>query len=171
MVDLDDARSLAARVAAFADLQDVRLFDMHGSLGSLPPDRPGGLGYRFDTDIEVQVPADDALIVSGSYQLTVFFHSHDEAEPQADADHEDDEPPVVDLKFQLAALYELVGHDAETAFPEHELDAFGQTTGLLTLHPYAREFISDMTGRMGLPPLHLGTVRVSLDKRNDEHGD
>lgn len=166
MVDLNDARSLASAVAACCELRDVRLFNVDATLDHLP-NGPGHLTYSFDANIEVQhVPETSSLIVDGTYKLTVaLVDESDEDEPSAnDHDH------LAHLNFQLAALY-AVDSDDGRVFPEEELDAFGKTTGLLALHPYAREFISTMTGRMGLPSLHLGTVHIPLDKRNDEHGD
>lgn len=171
MVDLNEARSLAAKVAACADLRDVRLFNVDAALDQLP-DRAGGLSYSFDAEVEVQYVAEtSSLIVDGKYALVVEFV---DGEPSASSQEASiDEPGehehLAHLNFQLAALYSVESDPESPDLPEDELDAFGKTTGLLTLHPYAREFVSNMTGRMGLPPLHIGTVRIPLDKRNDEH--
>jgi hypothetical protein len=179
MVRLDEQRNLAARVAATADLNEVRLFNVDATLDQLPSG-PGGLNYDFDADVEVQhVGETNALIVTGKYELVVHFVHHEaqprdqeggelvDSEANASLDQDDMHEHLAHLNFQLAALYSLPTDEDPIEFSEDELHAFGQTTGLLTLHPYAREFVSDMTGRMGLPSLHLGTVRFHIDKLDE----
>lgn len=51
----------------------------------------------------------------------------------------------------------------ETRLDQADIDAFGSTTAVLTLHPYMRELLADMSGRAGLPPIILGTMRVRAD--------
>lgn len=174
MVELHDARSLASAVAACSELRDVRLFQVEAALDNLPS-LAGHLTYSFDANIEVQyVPDTSSLIVDGTYKVTVTVvdPSDDDVDEQdAPEGEEDDHDHLAHLNFQLAALYAVVSEDERPKFLDRELDAFGQTTGLLALHPYAREFVSTMTGRMGLPPLHLPTAHIPLDKRNDDHAD
>lgn len=175
MTKFDDERVLAARVAGSADLNEVRLFNVEATLDQLPVG-PGGLSYEFDTNVEVQHVAEtNTVIVDGRYRLVVHFRT--ETGP-ASEDLEVEDAPALDesdtldhehqhlahLNFQLAALYALADDVEPVIYSEEELHAFGQTTGLLTLHPYAREFVADMTGRMGLPTLHLGTMRFNIDK-------
>lgn len=164
MVDLNELRNLAARVAASADLVDVRLFHLDSTLERVPV-KGHALSYSFDSVVEVQESNDQstALLVDGSYDVTLRQGDTDaHAEEGSDADE-----VIAYLKIQLAALYEI-HEDAPEEFADEELDAFAQTTGLLTLHPYVRELVASMTSRMGLPALHLGTVRINLDKRNDD---
>jgi hypothetical protein len=166
MVHLDDTRSLAAAVAARCELRDVRLFQVEATLHRLPTGQ-GHLSYSFDAEIDVQhVPETSSLIVDGTYRLTVTTLNEEDGRPGEQGATEDDHESVAQLNFQLAALYALDSTEQHAGFPEQELDAFGKTTGLLALHPYAREFVATMTGRMGLPPLHLGTLHIPLDKRN-----
>ena len=173
MVKVDQQRILAARVAGSADLNEVRLFNVDAALDQLPTG-PGGLSYDFDANVEVQQVAEtNSLIVDGRYRLVVHFaegslageaHAEVTNKGQDDASEPDTgHEHLAHLYFQLAALYTLPDDDDQLLYPEDELHAFGQTTGLLTLHPYAREFVSDMTGRMGLPSLHLGTIRFQID--------
>lgn len=168
-------------MAACADLRDVRLFDVRASLGALPDDLQATLRYSYNAAIEVQqLSGEQTLIVDGTYAVEVALADLGNERPtgelsasaESDAVHAEqrslDAGEVARLEFQFAALYQLTGDDV-VEFPEDELDAFGQTTGLLALHPYAREFVATMTGRMGLPPLHIGTAHIYLDKRNDGH--
>lgn len=173
MARIDDQRHLAGHVAAAADLKEVRLFNVDASLDQLPAG-PGALGFDYGANVEVQqVLETNSLIVDGDYRLVVHFipegsdltevHTSDAVADDSDDEHSH----VAHLNFRLAALYTLPDDGDSGGFPEDQLDAFGQTTGVLTLHPYAREFVSSMTGRMGLPPLHLGTMRLRIDKFDD----
>jgi hypothetical protein len=167
MADLDDARSLAAKVAARANLRDVRLFSVEAALDQLP-EGAQRLSYSFEVKIEVQhLPETATLLVDGRYALVVRNMEHEDAGGESSQSEASERDHLAQLTFQLAALYSV--DDDGAGFPERELDAFGETTGLLTLHPYAREFVANMTGRMGLPALHLESVAISLDKRNSDH--
>lgn len=162
MVDLNELRSLAARVAASADLVDVRLFSLESALDQVPaPD--GELSYSFDSEVEVQESANESavLLVDGTYDVAL----RQAAERDGEVGREG--TAIAQMKIHLAALYRI--HVPETAdFTDDELDAFAKTTGLLALHPYARELIANLTARMGLPTLHVGTIRIPLDKRNGD---
>lgn len=165
MVDLHDARSVAARVAARADVVDVRLFHVDASLERLP-DLSQRLSYSFDANVEVQlVEETSSIIVEGAYDLKVVNLPPDEDDDAPSGDGE----AVSRVAFKMAALFSV---DQPTSgaepFTDEELDAFAKTTGQLALHPYAREFIFDITGRMGLPALHVGMMYIPLDKRNED---
>ena len=41
-----------------------------------------------------------------------------------------------------------------------ELNAYAISTGQYALYPYAREYISDLTMRLGLPPLTIGVLKI-----------
>lgn len=162
MVDLNELRSLAARVAAAADLVDVRLFSLESTLDQVPAGG-GELSYSFDSEVEVQESANESavLLVDGTYDVKL--------RQGADGDDEGGEEgnAIAQMKIHLAALYQI--NERESAdFSDDELDAFAKTTGLLALHPYARELIANLTTRMGLPALNVGTVRIPLDKRNGD---
>lgn len=165
MPRLEEERSLAARVAGSANLQDVRLFGAAAHL-----ERPvfnGSLSYSLSSDISVQAVGEPtgSVVVTGDYKVTV---TRSEA---LDSDDEDEMDPEVigELSFTLAALFTIATQpEGIEPFEEEEYEAFGGTTGQFALYPYAREFISDMTGRMGLPPLHIGTLQLQLDSRTGD---
>ena len=48
-----------------------------------------------------------------------------------------------------------------------EMQAYAATTGQFVLHPFARQYIYDMTGRLGLPPLTVGVLRQTYDPDRD----
>ena len=164
MVELDGAWNRAARVNARADLRDIRLFNVEANL-NVVPSSPIELTYSFNGTIQVQsVEETSALIVDGNYLLRVI------ALDEAAATDGSDEPPgeeILHLSFKLAAHFSLEEPDTEPKqFSDDELDSFGETTGRLALHPYAREFVADITGRMGLPSLHIATLKIPIDKQN-----
>lgn len=150
---------------------DLRLFAVNAVLEDMP--EGGGLSYHFDSDVKVQhMEQRGTLVVLGDYDLRVTSVDDSEAKtPLAgdrDRDEEGDEDSsLATIKFQMSALFS-VEEPADEPLTEDELDAFAQTTGQFALYPYARQFIYDLTGRMGLPPLHLGILRIRLDKRNED---
>ena len=69
----------------------------------------------------------------------------------------------------MSTLYVVTERSDDTEpLTEGELDAFSNTTGQFALHPYAREFIADLTGRMRLSPLHIGMLKLHLDRRSED---
>ena len=158
MPALDAARSAAARVAACVELNDVRLFGVSGDLAFVPDEGSSALSYSFDSGVQVHHDAEDEVVlVLGNYTLTVRSRKHDAAE--------DDEPDrVATISFQMNALF-LLDQAPDDPFDDEELVAFGETTGQFALYPYARELIANLTGRMGLPPLHVGVMRLNLESR------
>lgn len=161
MPTTDDAWLRAGHVAGCAELADVRLFSVTGNLSL--PDTVRGLSYSLDVQVEYQTVGEDvisALIVTGNYRLAVNAAVEDGGE--------DDPTDVADLTFALAAMYILLEQETKPiTFDEAEFEAFANTTGQFALYPYAREFVATMTGRMGLPPLHLGTLRFDRDDPAD----
>lgn len=164
---IDAARGEAARVAAHVDLRDVRLFALNGELHDMPNEGEG-MVYKFDAALEVQhEPGEDLLIVFGNYRLDVRARSvegSDSAEDVDMAEAVDEADGVATFTFNLNALF-VVEVQPDEPFTESELDAFGQTTGQFALYPYARELVASLTARMGLPPLHMGVMRLNLESR------
>lgn len=160
MVNVEEDREKAGRVAGCAEMRDVRLFGVHGDLAD--PGDVGGLGYSLDVDTEYQTIGEEvahALVVTGKYSLSVTGVSGNESQEPSE---------VATLSFTLAGMYSLLEQDTDPiTFSDEELQAFAATTGQFALYPYAREFVASMTGRMGLPPLHLGTLRFDRDEPED----
>lgn len=182
-MSLDATRLAAARVSACVNLLDVRLWSFHGELESFHDETRARLSYRFRSDVAVQHSDENAMvIVLGSYTLAMRALTVDDDihEPSGDvgeglpadagADEDDTNQSsgvedVASVEFQLHALFEVDAVPDER-FTDDELDAFGKTTGQFALYPYARELVANMTGRMGLPPLHLGVMRLDLESRD-----
>lgn len=162
-VPVDELRNRALRVAARAEIEDVRLFEVKSNFVELPAN-PTGFSYIVASDVRVTYLAEEnGLIAAGEFQVTVR-----EAEEDAPDGAEQDGPKtVLDLGFTMAVLFSVDVREGDKPFTETELDAFAKTTGQFALHPYAREFIADMTSRMGLPQLHIGMLKLHLDAPNE----
>lgn len=164
MPRLEEERSLAARVAGCADLVDVRMFQVEAKLET--PASDGGLSYAFSSELSFQTIGEPlSLIVSCEYEVVVT-----EASSNPDDGEEDSATGTVgSVKFTLAALFVVPeAKDGDEPFTDDEYQAFAGTTGQMALYPYAREFIADITGRMGLPSLHIGPLRLQLDSRTGD---
>jgi Preprotein translocase subunit SecB len=168
MPRLERERSLAARVAGCADLHDVRLFGVGANLET--PVVEGELSYTLSSDVSYQTlgePVVRTVIVTGEYEVTVL-ESNESADDAAD-EGDDETDKVAEVRFTLAALFSIPELDEdEEPFSVEEYEAFAGTTGQFALYPYAREFVSDVTSRMGLPALHIGALRIELDSRTGE---
>ena len=169
MPRVERERSVAARVAGSADLEDVRLFGAAVDLNS--PISEGDLSYTMASEMKYQAVGEPVrtVIVTGEYEVTVIdAGAKGSSAPTEDVDA-GNAATVAALRFNMAALF---GVDDPVEGPEvysdDELEAFAATTGQFALYPYAREFISDMTSRMGLPALHIGTLRLELDSRTGD---
>ena len=152
-----DARRLAARLAARAEIRDIRLFKSDIELVDFAPPS-GHLRYNIDIDTETnREPGADRFVLKCTYNLVI--------EPAPSDDDEDDEGDhtVARLTFELGGLFSLDDRAQSEELAESEFEAFSRTTGQMALWPFAREYVFDTTGRLGLPPLAIGVFRVPLD--------
>lgn len=172
---VEPERSLAARVAMCVELLDVRLFGTAANLDN--PGFEGSLSYTLDSSVSFQTVGEPtkSVIVTCEYEVIVSDSPESDDDGPADAEDDastddDDSSKVADIEFTLAALYAVRSSEAEDGAPfsDDEFEAFAATTGQFALYPYAREFISDITSRMGLPALHVGVFRIPLDSRTGD---
>jgi len=156
-------------VAACVDLRDIRLWGIEAKLENVPDVGEARLSYALNADLDVQHSQENSiLLVLGTYTLNVeAVPPHEETAGAIEASDAEN-TPVASVNFRLNALFEVEREPKDEPFSEAELSAFGETTGQFALYPYARELVADMTGRMGLPPLHLGVMRLHLDSRNSD---
>lgn len=129
----------AARVAAEANLSGLYLLRAECD-GAGPAPKPGPaeravVAYGISAERE----AENRLALEVQYRLTgeqhVVFR--------------------VDVTFLL--VYEV---DPEFAGTQKDLDAFARSQGVMASWPYAREFMQNLTARMGLPVLILPTLKL-----------
>lgn len=141
------AQQLAARVAGAADLLDVRLLESRTKLEKLATE--GSLSFTLTIEHKVeQEHEQDFFVVRLTFQTEIT----------QEADGGEDEL-VATIVCEYAALYDLVGLDGYEPSAE-EYQAYSETAATLTIYPYARELISSMVNRLGLPRLVLPTHRL-----------
>jgi hypothetical protein len=150
-VDLAAAQRHAARVAGAVDLVDVRLFEVDSKFISFPRSTEE-LTYDLEMASSVEYDdGDDFFVLRVNYDVEIIEKSNESTS---------DRRALARMSFELGALYRFGMPDEWEPFTEGERDAFGQTAGTLALYPYAREFVQELTGRMGLPPLTLSVYRL-----------
>ena len=162
MPDLrEDQFATGARLAARAAIRDVRVFALSAELKGFP-DAERLLRYEFTSDLEPdEDDGDGSLVVQGKYHLEIFSDlRHSDAEPPSDEENE----PLSVCDFIVAALYEVTPKADEREFSVDERRAFAESTAQFALYPYARQLANDLTSRIGLPPLTLPILQVSLEQ-------
>ena len=151
----NDARRLAARVAAGAEIRDVRLFKSNLELLEFES-ATGELRYSVDIDAQTNFePGADRFVLRSTYSLSIDTVSGEGS-------------TVARISFELAALFSLDDEAQAADLREEEIEAFAKSTGQMALWPFAREYVFDSTGRLGLPPLAIGVFRVPLDRSDVE---
>ena len=140
----DELRVQAGRIAGNANLRDIRLTQSDVRLHFVP-NPTASLSVELDISPEAEIaPAigDSAglLLVSCGFSVTIS------------SDAEDVTDSVATLQNEFTAAFTHTLFDEAS---DEELEAFANTTGLFALYPYAREYISDCTRRLGLPTLVL----------------
>ncbi len=147
---IEEHRQLAARVAGHAEIQDVQVFKLAAELLMQP--QPGeGLNYNLQQSVKYTQPSGSTLVTEGTYELEIW--------QRTDADERFN---LATVSLVAGALYQLP--DDERSHSDEELQAFAETTGQFALYPFMRQQIYDLTGRIGLPPLVLGVLRIGLDR-------
>lgn len=149
-----EARRLAARVGGRAELVDVRTRRLSAVLNT-PVARNQRLSYNFNTELRYG-REEQVFFVEAQYTLNAY------QSPASEDRDADDDAPFVELSFELFAVYDLPSPES-TDFTDEELQAFTNTTAQFALYPFAREVVHQLTHRLGVPPLTLGTLRIPLD--------
>lgn len=151
-----DERMSAGQVAGRSEIEDVRLVKSNVDAPEFAdPGRP--LQFQFVSTPSVHYEDDaEAFVISVQYDLTVSQDSADEDDGS--------EVTVANVSFTYAALYSKLVDDR---FTDAALEAFAKTTGSFAVYPYAREYVQDVTGRLGLPPLTLGLFKLDPEPSSD----
>ena len=159
--EISEAQMLATRLAARTDIRDVRLLKSSAEIMRLPVADPV-LTYNLSSQATVEYePGMESFVVRGIYNLSIS------AAPTESAGEEEKDSTVAKVEFEHAALF-VVDKGADDPPDAEELNAYAISTGQFALYPYVREYISDITGRLGLPPLTVGVLRMSFPYVNGE---
>lgn len=155
MTTPEEALALASRVNGRSELADIRL--VKSSIENLGfPEADSRLNYDLKIQPATRYSAEDGIvIVEVEFSLSIRAASGEE---------QDDVATVAEISFTHAALFTT---SEEDLIAEDELDIFGKTTGVLAIYPYAREYVQDITGRLGLPPLVLDLYKVTREQLED----
>jgi hypothetical protein len=143
------AHEVAARIAGSAQIVAVRMLSTSAAV-ERPPEEGEILSWSLDESINSELVDQFGLAVVGAYTLRIAAVRSSETGAGV---------PVGTIEFVLAALYDLsdLGLPAPAV---HEVSSFASTTGAMALYPFAREYVQNLTGRLGLPPLVLPVKRV-----------
>jgi len=159
--EITEAQKSGSRIAARANIREVRLLGSSVELAKLPsPSRQ--LRYKVEKETEVEYnDGDNSFVVVAGYNVVIddveIGQDSEEAEPAEDH--------IADINFRIAGLFTLEMRDGDDPPKSEELTAYAFSTGNFALHPYAREYIYNVTGRLALPPLTIGVLQ--LDFPND----
>jgi hypothetical protein len=162
--DIADARRVAARLAARTEIRGVRMLKSCARIVRLPVDDPY-LAYDFEADAVVEYePGDASFVVRGTYKVAIRAVNPDDQSE----DSSSTSAAVANIEFEQAALFVIDLANDEPPPETAELDAYAISTGQFALHPYVREYVSDITGRLGLPPLTLGVLAAPMKTPADD---
>jgi len=130
-------------VANSVQLQDVRLID---STSHVEPEAiKGKKSYEIERSAKVETSGESPLIM-----VFARFRLHAPSE-------EDPKKSVLDIGASFLLVYK--GEDVK-GFDKETLEEFADINGLFNAWPYWREFVQNVTTRMGLPPLTVPVLRV-----------
>lgn len=157
-VDVADAHRGAARLAARAEIRDVRMLRTSAEITRLPGASPR-LAYQLHSDATVEYESGDkSFVVRNSYRLDIV-------DRRADSDEnpfEDSEAAIARIEFEQAALFTVELEEGDAPPTTEEVEAYAVSTGQFALHPFAREYIYDVTGRLALPSLTIGVLKAPI---------
>lgn len=160
----DDQESIslhqtAARIAARAEIQDVRLLRTNVDLLRQPEaDRRLTYNLGFESIVDWDSENTDWFVVRIACDLSIEFSDKEDDRTSEEVDREGAGGPVAQAEFEYAALFSCTMRDGDAPIAEDELTAYGATTARFLLYPFIREYIHDTTGRLALPPLTIGVL-------------
>lgn len=143
-----EMRELASKVLQHVTLRDISLASLVVR-GATPL-----LSGPFDVEQEVSVKGEqpdgrNAVQAWAKYEVTAMQNR--EAQP---ADQSISVDPAWAVTCEFVADYPC-DSGSLPEFNADELSAFALLVGLMAIHPYARETVQSMTGRLGYPPFTL----------------
>ncbi|WP_212992236.1 hypothetical protein [Actinoplanes auranticolor] len=127
----------------------------------------------MDTDIEAERDENDgdAFVLRTKYTVKVnevvtTVSSEEPRDLSASTEGSDDDEAslIADISFEFAALFTVERREDDSPVTDEELRAYSFTTGVFAMYPYAREYIYDTTGRVGLPPLTVGVLQLPVKR-------
>ena len=148
-----DLLRAGARLAGHATLTDVRAFKLDAEC-KVVPDGDQRLGFDFDFNVYDAEITDGKFTAACGCAVELYLVGDDESllEPRTD---------LGEIHVVFGALYEVREPDSGP-FTADEVHAFSETSVRMTVYPYARALVADLTARLGLPHLTLPPVKIAL---------
>lgn len=137
----------ATRVAERVNIREIRLIGTSTELKSFTSVGP----FQWDLIVSPGVnyeQGDRFFVLTVGYRVTI------ERPDDSDTDEPDKKPEeVADISFQFGMLCELEQESSSSGISLEEVEEYGDAAAQIVFGPYVREYLHDVTMRMGLPPL------------------
>ena len=130
-------------VADRVQIRDVRL--IHCNCDQKPAAATNKKSYGITTSTDVQLDRDKGFIV-------VVAKFHFEASVGKES-----QQPVLTMDASFVVTYQI---DSFEGLTQEGFKQFANLNGIYNAWPYWREFVQNMIGRMGLPPLTIPVFRI-----------
>lgn len=137
---------LAIKISEQVELEEVKL--LRSEFSQLPTVDQGEKLFDVDRTVRVEANKDqNMIIVFPNFELKGY----------ADKERAKQGEPFLKISAMFALVYKAkdLSNLSEKAF-----DSFGQANGVYNAWPYWREFVQNVTTRMGLPPLTIPVFRI-----------
>lgn len=164
--EIDQLRIKGGYVAGRAEIRQVRANKLSANLTTPTAD---GFGLTYELQPAVATAYDEgdsSFVIEAEYALQIRQLTRelkDEEEPS-----EEDFVDLAEVEVTVAGLFSLDLDEDDRAPSPEEVEAYARSTGLFALHPYAREHISSLTSRLGLPTLTIGVLRMATGQVSDD---
>ncbi len=147
MTPTENGVDLAAvsRVARNIDLRDIRVIQVTASCSPTPE---GFLEPQITFACEGALIGPDQLNVACDYTLTVTAAGVPAA--------------------TVGVMYLLVYHITGDTPSEQDVQQFAKVNGVYHSWPFLRQFLFDLTAKMGMPPLTLPVFQVLREKKSEK---
>jgi len=147
--NLDSKVTLAAAVSDRVQIHGIRLLSCNCLLISQM--EKGKHHIELSDKVETRVEQETGFIhVCPRFRLRAFPDQNAENEPSL----------VIEAVFSLSYKVQNL-----TGLTRENFDCFGRMNGIYNAWPYWREFVQNVTARMGLPSLTLPVFRVAPAQR------
>lgn len=158
----------ASRVAERVNIRDIRLLGSSSELKSL-----GAVGpFQWDLSVSPSVEYEEGdlfFVLIIGYQVAIEQPGDSNAEESDEEEDSDSRPEeVADISFQFGVLCELERESFNSEITREEVEEYADAAARIVLTPYVREYLHDVTMRMGLPPLVMD-ILPSFAEEIPEH--
>ncbi len=141
------AIGLAMKISEQVELVNIKL--LKGKFSQLPDTAQGEKFFDVDRTVCVEVDHDENIIIV----LPKF-----ELKGYSDKEKAEQNKPFLNIKATFSLVYKAkdLSNLSKKAF-----DTFGEMNGIYNAWPYWREFVQNITTRMGLPALTVPVFRIA----------